>query len=282
MVSGSEIALALAGGLAVSEATGVTNIVGGGGQSQLPPGLQALLAARSAGQRTERIIERVNPGGGADRVTNVLGGLSDGRGIDLGGRRSSGSSTSTSSSSRTSSTTSGGGFDLQDLAGSGPIGTSVATAGEGARATGETVDDSRDFIGSTLGDPNNLEQSGGLLGFAFDAGNVAGDAARQTPDIVADVATAPIDAGNQTADAIQQEVEKNPVGRGLQDFGGGVIDTVSDPAGAARDAGSAVSGLFGGGGGGGSNKKSQSKRDRRKQGSGGQSPLIDRTALERL
>jgi len=167
MPDDSTVTLAAVGGLLAAEATGVTNFVGGGdgdgggGPSVvggIPPGLAEAFQSAAGASGTLPSFDLSVPtagtdGGGTD-VTKIINeateqiptpdDLTDGLTFDRpqladvfnpqnGDRMTDtpdGLDTSTSEE-----------FDLQDLAGTGPIGTSLATAGEIGASSGDLVGD---------------------------------------------------------------------------------------------------------------------------------------------
>lgn len=82
-------------------------------------------------------------------------------------------------SPRSTGPSGGDGFDLQDLAGEGRLGTAAAVVGESGVAAGSTVDDLATGTADVIGRPGKVlsgDDPGGILGWSYDAGRVTGEA----------------------------------------------------------------------------------------------------------
>jgi hypothetical protein len=201
MVDSSTVALAAVGGLAAAEATGVTDLTGGGddggsggGGGGVAPGLINALANAGGGVGVPNVDLSIPGTGGADatrvveEVTRQVPTASD---LDLdgsgglpplldagtgGGADAGGSAVDTSTSEA---------FDLQDLAGTGDVGTAIATAGEVGASTGSAVEG---VVGTAADNPIATTglaagvaaapfTGGASIPLALGAGGVAGQAA---------------------------------------------------------------------------------------------------------
>jgi hypothetical protein len=160
MVDSSTVALA-AGGLVAAEATGVTNLTGGGGGGggggavpSIPPGLVSALdsaagaagtlpsfdlsipgtGGTSAGRVVEEVVREVPT---ADEVTGQVPTL-DTDPLPFAGIREFTRGGDTTGSGLDTSTSDE--FDLQDLAGTGDVGTGIASTAEALAEGGDVVE----------------------------------------------------------------------------------------------------------------------------------------------